>query len=150
MKLRHRQLLRKRSIDKIYTRERLPHLLDGRTPTEKQRYQLKLCDVIRAVLRLAVMCISNEVQPRNAESHFVYSVVIQRIILHDACHSYHGIMILYPSSMPERKCIPTRCNNYFVPVRALVIKRSAEIKILGFVGRCRTHNFSPPSFSIIL
>ena len=62
------------------------------------------------------MRIPDEIKTRYPKALFVYRIIIQRIILHNACHTNHGVMALQLIAAAQVEYIVSWRNNYFVPV----------------------------------
>ena len=72
-------------------------------------------------LQLLVGGISDEIQPRHAESFFVERVIIKRIIPRHMCHADDGIVGRNRACVAEGKWIVARRDGYLVPVRKFII-----------------------------
>lgn len=132
--------------DEVYFLYRAASLLNGRVLTEHPRDELKLCDVLLAVLRLGVVRADGEVEPRHAEPLFVYRVVVHRISVRDMSRADHSIVLVCSAAVAELERESARHHGYLLAVRELIVKRPAHIKIIGFISCCRTHNKPPESF----
>ncbi len=132
--------------DEVYFLYRAASLLNGRVLTEHPRDELKLRDVLLAVLRLGVVRADGEVEPRHAESLFVYRVVVHRISVRDMSRADHSIVLVRSAAVAELERKSARHHGYLLAVRELIVERPAHIKIIGFISCCRTHNKPPESF----
>ena len=146
MHFRRRIAAVERCADKIYFLYRAASLLNGRVLTEHPRDELKLRNVLLAVLRLCIMRADGEVKPRHAESLFVYGVVVHRISVRDMSRADHSIVLVRFAAVAEFERKSARHHGYLLAVRELIVERPAHIKIIGFISCCCTHNKPPESF----
>jgi len=99
----------------------LTYFRNGGKLPQKPRNELKLGEICLAWNRSLINGIFGEIQPCDAKTFFIDSIIIEGIIVHYACHSDEGKMIVHGRHMPEGKGIAAGGDDDLLPVGKQIV-----------------------------
>ena len=143
MQLRGGQSGAERRSGQVEPGKLCPGLLNRRAPAQQPRDELKLRDIRPVRLWLRVYGVSDEIQPRHAQTGFVDGVVIEGIIPGNIGHADHGIPCAEIPHAAQGKRIAARRDRDFIPIGEFIVKIASEIEICCLISCCGTHGKCP-------
>ena len=145
MKLRHRKILAKRGVRKVYPLNQGLRLLHRSALAQNPWDKFKRRHIVFLAHRSVIYCIPHKIQARHAKPLLIDRVIIQRASVFQVRRADHGIMALQAARATETKIKITGHDRNLLPVRKLIIQRTSKIEIFCKISQCCTHS-PPPSF----
>ena len=141
-----RQLLAEWGLQKSQCRELRPRIVDRRTLRENPRDKFELRDLIDLRWRIRedilIDSIAHEIKARHAETLFVHAIIVKRVVAGHEGHADDRVVRLQLAGVAEPERIVSRRDRHLFTIGKLIIKRSADVKILRLIRCCCTHRLS--------
>ena len=135
--------LTERRIDQIDLFQKTEGLFYRSALSQDPGNKFKLGHIILSVRLFPIVGISNEIKPRHSQALFIYSLIIERIIVGHMGHADHGIVGFHGPLKTEAEGIVPWSDGHLVAKGKFIIQGPAKIKIFCLIGCCCTHKLPP-------